>query len=334
MSPKPSEKRILSGIAATGDLHIGNYVGAISLWVASQAEAKSYYCIADLHALTTPESIQSEQFRSMRRRIAALYVACGIDPDVSTIFFQSQISAHTELAWILNCVTPVGWLERMTQYKARRTRQGERGSGLLTYPVLQAADILLYQANLVPVGDDQKQHIELTRNIAIRFHRLFGPAFTMPEHYVRETGARIMGLDDPKEKMSKSLAVDRRNHAIGLLDKPETVARVIRAAVTDARPVIDFENLSPGVSNLLTLTQVLTNRNSETLRHDFEGRSYRYLKAELIESIIQTVTPIQHAYDVLMDVPGELDLILERGREEATTVAGTTLTRVKSLVGL
>ncbi len=326
--------RVMSGIAATGRLHIGNYVGAISVWVAGQAEYANFFCIADLHALTAPEEVDADKLRERLREIAALYIACGIDPESSVIFRQSEVSAHAELAWLLDCVTPVGWLERMTQYKAKRETATSASAGLFTYPVLQAADILLYQADYVPVGDDQRQHVELTRDVAHRFNHLFAEVFRLPAPLIRESGARIMGLDDPLRKMSKSVAERSAWHAIGLLDPPEMVRRSIMRAVTDSGSGVDASAPSAGVANLLVLYEVLKGEEREAVRARFDGRGYGELKRELAEVAVGVLEPIQARYAELREERGYLDRVLSDGRERAATVAGETLLAAMRAVGL
>lgn len=240
-----AKPRVLSGIAATGKLHIGNYIGALSVWAGEQDRYENFFFIADLHALTIPENVAPSYLRQHTREIVALYLACGLDPDMSVLFLQSRVPAHPTLAWIFDCLTPVRWLERMTQYKAK-SEQTNPSAGLLTYPALQAADILLYQPNYVPVGDDQRQHVELTRDIAQRFNHLYGELFVVPDPLIRQSGARIMGLDDPTIKMSKSLAETREGHAIGLLDPADKIRRAVMRAVTDSSPALQRANLSPG----------------------------------------------------------------------------------------
>src|SRR5258708_11365984 len=240
---------VLSGIQATGNLHIGNYIGALSLWVENQDRYNNLFCIANLHALTIPESVKPDYLLRKSREIAALMLACGIDPQRSIVFRQSDVPAHAYLAWIFDCCAPVGWLERMTQYKVKAASMESPSGGLLTYPVLQAADILIYKADYVPVGDDQRQHIELTRDIAQRFNHLYGECFPLPEILLRTSGTRIMGLDNPTIKMSKSIAATRPGHAIGLLDSPDTVRKTVMAAVTDSRREVDPEHAPPAIKN-------------------------------------------------------------------------------------
>ncbi len=315
--------RVLSGIATTGTLHIGNYVGALSVWADEQDSYDNYFMIADLHALTIPENVQPDELRSRIREALALYLACGLDPERSAIFRQSQVSAHATLGWILGCVTPVSWLERMTQYKSK-SASATPSAGLLTYPALQAADILLYHADYVPVGDDQRQHVEITRDIAQRFNHLFGEVFTLPEPLIRTSGARIMGLDDPSVKMSKSLAGSREGHAIGLLDPPDKIRRTIMRAVTDSGSKVDPDALSPGLDNLLVLFETLTGSTREVVLAKFAGQGYGVLKRELAEVAIEKVGAIRARYDQLRSDESALDAVLADGAARATAIASTT----------
>src|SRR5271167_1163171 len=246
--------RVLSGVQPSGQLHLGNYLGALKNWAEIQSSYQSIFCIVDLHAITVYQD--PAELRSKIRDTAALFIACGIDPAQSSIVVQSDVPAHAELAWLLTCVTPMGWLERMTQFKAKSALQESIGDGIFQYPVLMAADILLYQAAIVPVGEDQKQHLELARDIAQRFNSLYGETFTMPATHLPTVGARIMGLDDPEKKMSKSTA--GTGHAISLLDPPDVIRRKIMRSTTDSNPGVDFENPGAGVRNLLTIFQAFT----------------------------------------------------------------------------
>src|ERR1700757_3948392 len=241
--------RVFSGMQPTGNLHIGNYLGALKNWVRIQHDYECIFCIVDLHAVTAYQD--PSQLRAKISEIAAIYLAAGIDPNVSAIMVQSAVPAHAELAWMLTCVTPVGWLERMTQYKVKAAKQESVGDGLLQYPVLMAADILLYQAGIVPVGEDQAQHLELTRDIAQRFNSLYGETFVVPNTSLPTVGARIMGLDDPTQKMSKSAS--GAGHAIALLDEPKMILKKILRATTDSQPAIHPENMGPGIANLLAI---------------------------------------------------------------------------------
>jgi tryptophanyl-tRNA synthetase len=328
------QKRVFSGIQPTGKLHIGNYIGALSVWVEYQRRYDNIFCIVDLHALTIPEAVDPAELRRKTRELAAIYLAAGIDPARSAIFIQSHIPAHAELTWILNCVTPVGWLERMTQYKTKAAQLESTGTGLLDYPVLQAADILLYATDLVPVGEDQKQHVELTRDIAQRFNRLFGPAFTLPEPMIRESGARIMGLDDPTGKMSKSLGAQRAGHAIGLVDPPEVIRDAIMRAVTDSGQETRFALSSPGVQNLLLIYEVLTGQSRTAVEDHFAGRGYGALKRELVAVVTAALAPLRARYLELMNDPAYLEQVLRDGADRVRPRAAATLDRVKALVGV
>lgn len=331
---KEEKKRVLSGIQPSGHLHIGNYIGAISVWVANQEIFENYFCVADLHALTIPEAVRPEDLRAKAREAAALYIASGIDPKKSVIFLQSDVPAHPYLGWILTCCTPTGWLERMTQFKAKAALQAAVGTGLLAYPTLQAADILLYQPDYVPVGEDQKQHIELTRDIAQRFNHLFGQFFKLPEPYIRQSGARIMGLDDPMVKMSKSIAEKSKGHAVGLLDQADEVRKAVMSAVTDSGNEVRFEHASPGVLNLLVLYEVLSGESRSTIEERFSSKGYGHLKKVLTDLIVQTLEPIQSRCREITEDSDELDRILGAGAERAREVADRTLAEVRRLTGV
>src|SRR6266851_2090009 len=259
--------RVLSGIQPSGNLHIGNYLGALKNWVRIQYDYESIFCIVDLHAITVYQD--PAQLRAKIKEIAAIFLAAGIDPKHSSIMVQSAVPAHAELAWVLTCVTPMGWLERMTQFKAKSASQESIGSGLFQYPVLMAADILLYQAAIVPVGEDQMQHLELTRDIAQRFNSLYGETFTMPATRLPAMGSRVMGLDEPDKKMSKSASGG--GHAISLLDPPDIIRKKVMRATTDSNPAVDFENMGAGVRNLLTIFQAFTSWSDDNTRSHFSG---------------------------------------------------------------
>jgi len=325
--------RVLSGIKPTSNLHLGNYLGAIKRWQQAQDQYDNFFCIVNLHAMTVP--FDPVELRRLTRELAAVYLAAGIDPKRSAIFVQSQVSAHAELAWILNCVTPLGWLYRMTQFKSKSG--GERKTvsmGLLDYPVLMAADILLYQADAVPVGDDQRQHVELTRDIAQRFNQLFGETFTLPAPLIADTsqGARIMGLDDPAAKMSKDNPAP--NHAIRLLDPPETIMRKFKRATTDSGREIRFNPEQAGVHNMLTIYRTLTGMDVEEIEAHFEGMGYGDLKRETAEVVIDALSPLQQRYRELTEDPTVLDRVLAEGAERAQAVANKTLVAAKRAVGL
>ncbi|MFQ5859474.1 MAG: tryptophan--tRNA ligase [Anaerolineae bacterium] len=327
-----TEKKIVfSGIQPSGNLHLGNYLGAIKRWVADQDRYDSIFCVVDMHAITLPQD--PGVLRANIRELMGLLVACGIDPERSVLFVQSHVTAHAELAWILNCVTPVGWLERMTQYKEKAAKQDSVGTGLLDYPVLQAADILLYQAHLVPVGEDQRQHVELTRDIAGRFNYLYGETFVLPEALIATTGAKIMGLDDPTSKMSKS--DEKRYHAIGILDEPDEIRAAVRRAVTDSgREIIFSDNPEKaGVHNLLTIYQLLSGQSEEEIEDHFSGKGYGNLKREVAEIVIEALRPIQRRYQELAEDPATIDDLMRAGAEEAGRRSAPTLRTVKERVG-
>lgn len=328
-----AKPRVLSGITATGKLTIGNYIGALSVWAQEQDRYENFFFIADLHALTIPEDIEAGELRTRIKEIVALYLACGLDPERSVLFLQSRVPAHAILGWIFDCLAPVGWLERMTQYKAKSARANP-SAGLLTYPALMAADILLYQPQFVPVGDDQRQHIEFTRDLAQRFNSMFGELFTIPDALVRKSGARIMGLDDPTAKMSKSRAETHEGHAIGLLDPPERIRKSIMRAVTDSGSVVDSSALSPGVDNLLVLYEALSGASREDTINRFEGQGYGALKKDVVEVVLERVGPIQARFNEIHGDQAYLDAVLDQGAERADAVAGQTLNRVMELVGL
>ncbi|MBK6486827.1 MAG: tryptophan--tRNA ligase [Gemmatimonadetes bacterium] len=334
MSAQHARLRVFSGVQPTGKLHLGNYVGALDVWVGGQDQHDNVFCIVDLHALTIPEAVRPDDLRSKVREVAGLYVACGIDPAASAIFVQSRVSAHAELAWILNCVTPLGWLERMTQYKAKSAGTERVGTGLLDYPVLQAADILLYDTNRVPVGEDQRQHMELARDIARRFNHLFGETFVIPDAMIRPSGARLMGLDDPTIKMSKSIGAQRAGHAIGLLDPPDVIQRTIMGAVTDPHRETRFDHAGLGVLNLLVIYEALSGEARPAIEARFEGQGYGYLKRTLAEVVVERLTPIQRRYAEIVSNLGEIDHILEEGAERVRPRAEATMDRVRRLTGL
>ena len=325
--------RVVSGIQPSGRLHIGNYIGAVLQWVEYQERFDNFLFIADLHALTIPGDVRPKELRQRSVEVAGLYVACGIDPDKSLIFLQSDVPEHAYLAWILTCCTPLGWLERMTQFKTKSEGRERVGAGLLTYPALQAADILIYHGDYVPVGEDQRQHVEITRDIAERFNHLFGTYFKPPEPYIPKVGARIMGLDNPEVKMSKSLAETSRTHAIGLLDPPNVVKKAISSAPTDSKPGVDFEETSPGVSNLLAIYRCFSGAGDEELRTTFEGKSYGFLKKELTEIVNERLSSIQSRYEELVR-SGGLEQLLRDNAEKARKIAGKTLKDVRELTGV
>jgi tryptophanyl-tRNA synthetase len=322
--------RVFSGVQPSGNLHIGNYLGALRNWVRIQHDYESIFCIVDLHAITVYQ--RPDELRAKIREIAALFLASGIDPKHSSIIVQSSVPEHAELAWMLTCVTPVGWLERMTQYKAKAAAQETIGDGLLQYPILMAADILLYQAGIVPVGDDQRQHLELTRDIAQRFNSMFGETFVMPETRLPSIGARIMGLDDPTVKMSKS--AKGANHGVGLLDPPAQIRKTIMRATTDSEPAVDFERMGSGVANLLAIYQAFSEWSDERIRERFAGMRYGDLKKQVAEMVISHLEPFQARYREITAEPAYLDGILREGVERVRPIAASTVEFVKQQMGL
>ena len=322
-------KRIFSGAQPTGNVHLGNYLGALKNWVALQHEYESFFCIVNLHALTVAPDpkLLAESTRNLTR----IYLAVGIDPEVSTIFIQSDVPEHAELTWVLNCVVRVSELERMTQYKDKaRKQQQEVNAGLLDYPVLMAADILLYQTDLVPVGHDQKQHLELTRDLAIRFNRDFGETFRIPDAYIPKVGAKIMSLSDPLKKMSKS--DDDSNSRIMLMDDADTVLRKFKRAVTDSGTEIRFDESRPGINNLLEIYHLITGKSQTEIEDHFAGKGYGHLKSELADVTIEFLRPFQRRVNEITDE--QLDEILGHGYEKATKIARATLQQVFERTGI
>jgi tryptophanyl-tRNA synthetase len=322
--------RVFSGMQPTGNLHIGNYLGALKNWVRIQNEYECIFCIVDLHAITLYQD--PAELRAKIREIAALYLAAGIDPKACSIMVQSSVPAHAELAWMLTCVTPVGWLERMTQYKAKAAKQESVSDGLLQYPVLMAADILLYQAGIVPVGEDQAQHLELTRDIAQRFNSLYGETFVVPDTSLPAVGARIMGLDDPTQKMSKSST--GTNHAVALLDPPDRIRKTIMRATTDSEPCVQVETAGPGVLNLLAIFQALSGWSEAQMKQHFDGLRYGDLKKQVAEIVLAHLEPFQKRYKEINSEPGYLDGILREGAGRVAPIANSTVQVVKERMGL
>ena len=322
-------KRIFSGVKPTGPLHLGNYLGALRNWVELQRQYESFFCIVNLHAVTIP--VDPDYLSALTLEIARLYVAVGIDPQISTIFVQSDVPEHAELAWVLNCSTRISELERMTQFKDQARKQRDSiGAGLFEYPVLMAADILLYQTDLVPVGEDQKQHLELTRDLAIRFNRDYGETFRIPEPFIPKVGARIMSLSDPAKKMSKS--DDDPNGCVMLLDDADTVQRKFKRAVTDSGTEIRFDESRPAITNLLTIYQLLTGQKPDNIEAHFSGKGYGQLKQELADVTIEFLRPLQERARGI-DAE-ELKSILEQGRDKARKIANATLKEVMKRRGI
>lgn len=330
-----AKQRVLSGVQPTGNLHLGNYLGAIRNWVEHQSDYDNYFCVVDLHAITVPHDPTTLAENSYA--IAALYLACGIDLQYSTIFIQSHISAHSELTWLFNCITPINWLERMIQFKEKAIKQGENVStGLLDYPVLMAADILLYDADRVPVGEDQKQHIELTRDIAVRINDQFGkkkePVLKIPEPLIRKEGARVMSLTDGTRKMSKSDPSELSR--INLLDTPEEIKKKIKRCKTDPMRGLEFDNPErPECHNLLGLYSLLSGKPKEEVAVECQDMGWGQFKPLLTDTTIAALQPIQEKYDEIMRDRAYLESVLRDGREKAEAVANDTLTRVKKAMG-
>jgi tryptophanyl-tRNA synthetase len=329
----PDRPRVLSGIQPTADsFHLGNYLGALRQWVALQFDHDAFYCIVDLHAITVDQD--PEVLHARTRRSVAQLVAMGLDPTQCTIFVQSQVPAHTQLAWVLGCLTGYGEAARMTQFKDKASRSGQDRTtvGLFTYPVLQAADILLYQAHRVPVGEDQRQHLELTRDLAGRFNSRFGDTFVVPEPYIIKQTAKVLDLQEPTAKMSKSASSPAG--IIELLDDPRASAKKIRSAVTDSGREVDFDPVAkPGVSNLLTIFAALSGRTVEDVAADYTGRGYGDLKRDLGGQVEDLVTPIRERTMELLEDRAEIDSILADGASRAQSVAGDTLAAVYDRVG-
>ncbi|OCG61532.1 tryptophan--tRNA ligase [Gilliamella sp. GillExp13] len=328
-----SKPIVFSGAQPSGELTLGNYLGALKNWVALQGEYDCIYCIVNQHAITVRQD--PNKLRKATLDTLALYLACGIDPQKSTIFVQSQVPAHAELGWALNCYTYFGELSRMTQFKDKSSRHSENiNVGLFDYPVLMAADILLYQANLVPVGDDQKQHLELSRDIAMRFNALYGDIFTIPEPFISKVGARVMSLQEPTKKMSKS--DENRNNVIGLLENPKDIEKKIKRAMTDSDepPVVryDLKNKA-GVSNLLDILTGVTGKPISELEKEFEGKMYGHLKTEVATQVIDMLTTLQAKYRQYRDDESYLISIMQEGAEKARSKAEPTLKKVYNAIG-
>ncbi|HEX2361736.1 MAG TPA: tryptophan--tRNA ligase [Jiangellaceae bacterium] len=324
--------RVFSGMQPTADsLHLGNYLGALRQWVALQDTHDAFYCVVDLHAITAGH--EPELLRHRTRVTAAQYLAAGVDPERSVLFVQSHAPEHTQLAWVLGCITGFGEASRMTQFKDKSNRQGSEGPtvGLFAYPILQAADILLYDADQVPVGEDQRQHVELTRDLAQRFNSRFGPTFVVPEPYIVKATAKIYDLQLVDKQMSKSIG---GSGCVWMLDDPQVIEKKIRTAVTDTgREVVADPENKPGVTNLMTILSAFGNRTMEQIERDFEGRGYGDLKKEVAEAVLDVVVPFQSRVRALLDDPAELDQVLARGAERARVVSSHTLAQVYDRVG-
>jgi len=324
-------KRILSGIQPSGEVHLGNYIGALQHWASQQDDRDCLYCIVDLHAITVPQ--EPAALRAATLDLAAILIAIGIDPDRSTLFVQSHVPEHAQLGWVLGCIATFGELRRMTQFKDKLAKQkeGSVSVGYFTYPVLQAADILIYQADEVPVGEDQRQHLELTRDIALRFNQRFGDTFTVPEATIPKIGAKILDLQNPAAKMSKS--ADSPRGTIRVTDSPDEIRKKIKVAVTDSGRDVVAEPDRPAITNLLTIYSVATGKTITELEKDFAGKGYADLKAGLADALIAFLEPMQERYAELKADAAELERLLEQGAKKAQAVASETLRIVYERVG-
>lgn len=326
------KKIILSGIQATGSLTLGNYLGALNNWVEMQDQYDCYYMIADLHTLTIRKD--PEELRKNTLSLIALYIAAGLDPEKNTIFVQSHIPAHSCLSWVLNCYTYMGELNRMTQFKDKAAKHADNiNSGLFTYPVLMAADILAYNADLVPVGEDQKQHLEITRDIAERFNSIYGETFKMPEPYIGKVGARIMGLQDPTSKMSKSSPNELDK--ILLTDTPDDIRKKFKKAVTDSENKVRYDRAEkPGLSNLMAIYGIIKNKSMEEIEKEFDGKGYGVFKTAVAEAVVERLEPLQKRYYELLENPEKLKAIYEKGDKKAAEKADKMLKEVYNKIGL
>ena len=332
MEQTEQKKRIFSGVQPSGNLTIGNYLGAIRNWIPMQDEFECLYCVVDLHTLTVRQNPAELRQRSLN--LLALYMACGLDPQKCILFLQSHVSAHSELAWILNCYTYMGELNRMTQFKDKSAKHADNiNAGLFTYPVLMAADILLYQTELVPIGQDQKQHLEIARDIAERFNNVYGDTFTIPEPYIPEIGAKIMSLQEPEKKMSKS--DENENAYVFILDKEDAILRKFKRAVTDSEREIRYDEVNkPGVSNLISIYSAVTGKTFSDIEKEFDGRSYGDLKEVVGQSVAEMLRPVQQKYNDLTANKDYLNSILKENSEKAAYMARKTLSKVQRKIGL
>ncbi|MGB3635340.1 MAG: tryptophan--tRNA ligase [Rubrobacteraceae bacterium] len=327
-----TKQRVFSGIQPSGNLHVGNYLGALKNWVSIQDDYENYFCIVDLHALTVPQ--EPEVLRQKIREVAAIYIASGIDSEKSVIFRQSTVSGHAELAWLLNCVARFGELSRMTQFKDKAQKGGAESAsaGLFDYPVLMAADILLYNAHLVPVGEDQRQHLELARTLARRFNHLYGETFVVPEPMILEVGARVMALDDAEAKMSKSSPAP--SSYVSILDEPDVVRKKIKKAKTDSGSEITASPDKPAITNLLGIYAGMTGQKVSEVERQYEGKRYGDFKRDLGEVVVEGLSPVREKALELLDDPQELDGILENGAGRAREVAQPILENASAGMGL
>jgi len=324
------KKVIFSGIQPSGELTLGNYLGALKNWVKLQDDYDCYYCIVDMHAITVRQ--EPKDLRRRTLEVLAIYIASGIDPDKNTIFIQSHVPAHAEAAWLLNCNTYMGELSRMTQFKDKSQKYGNNIiAGLFNYPVLMAGDILLYQTDLVPVGSDQKQHLELSRDIAERFNNAYSPTFKIPDPYIAKEGARIMDLQEPNKKMSKSS--DNPNSYIFIMDPPDVIRKKISRAVTDSLGVVKYSDEQPGVKNLMTILSVIKGKSIEEIEKDYEGQGYAQFKKDVAEAIVEELEPVQNKVKELTTNKEYLESIYRKGSEKANYVATKTLRKMQKKIG-
>ncbi|MGL4799765.1 MAG: tryptophan--tRNA ligase [Cellulosilyticaceae bacterium] len=325
------KKTIFSGMQPSGTITLGNYLGALKNWTQLQDEYNCLYCIVDMHAITVRQDPAT--LRKNARNLLMQYIAAGLDPEKNTIYYQSHVSGHAELAWILNCYTYMGELSRMTQFKEKSQKHGENiNAGLFTYPALMAADILLFQADLVPVGADQKQHLELARDIAARFNGIYSDTFTIPEPYIAKTGAKIMSLQEPTKKMSKS--DEDMNASISLIDDPDTIMRKFKRAVTDSDALVRFDEESkPGISNLMTIYSAITGETMDAITNEFEGKGYGDFKIRVGEAVVEELRPLQQRFKELSQDKAYIDGIIKANAETANYLATKTLRKVQKKVG-
>lgn len=325
------KKVIFSGVKPSGDLTLGNYLGAIKNWVKLQEEYDCYFSVVDLHAITVQQLPADVRRRTLE--ILAIYIAAGIDPAKNTLFIQSHVPAHSEASWLLTCIAYMGEMSRMTQYKDKAQKGGESiGAGLFNYPILMAADVLLYGTDLVPVGKDQVQHLELARDLAERFNRLYSPTFVVPEPYVAKTGAKIMDLQDPTKKMAKS--EENPNGSIQVMDPPEVIRKKVSRAVTDSLGVVKFSDDQPGVKNLMTILSTITGETIEEIENKYEGMGYAQFKTDVAEAIVSELEPVQTKVKELLNNKSYLESIYKAGAEKANYVAMKTLRKMQKKIGL
>lgn len=325
-----NKKMLFSGMQATGNLTLGNYLGALKNWVTLNEEYECFYSVVDMHSITVRQN--PAELRKRARMLLTLYIAAGLDPEKNCIYYQSHVSAHAELAWILNCYTYMGELNRMTQFKDKSEKHADNiNAGLFTYPSLMAADILLFQADVVPVGVDQKQHLELTRDIANRFNSIYGDVFTVPEPYIGKVGAKIMSLQNPTKKMSKS--DENPNASIYLLDDSDTIIRKFKRAVTDSESEVRYSEEKPGIKNLMDIYSVVTGKTVAEIEREFDGRGYGDFKLAVGEAVADTLKPIQTRMDELSKDKAYIDGIIKANAEKANYVANKTLRKVQKKIG-